>query len=687
MSEDKKEKPDLSKDYLRAAIKDVLNDTLSKAEDSKSANGKVVMSQMAVSSSNSDTIASILGALKKSEDYATVQRMSLDVDPHKDAYNFSSLYKRRNNLVPPVVLKRLRDTEELIGGVILPIRARQLLSFSRPRANRFDVGFVINVKPNAHTELNEEQIKELKDDAIPKLRELLLNCGRNDGLTDKDKRTLGQFMMETMEDTGIFGWFASEFRKDDKGQFHSFRAVDAGTIYQVTAKKQESQDADNVRKQAETLLRQIYGEKVKPEQFDKFQDVFTWVQVIDDIPQQVFTDQEMMVMNMNPSTDIYRNGYPVSPIERIISAVTTHINLTTHTKMYFVNGRAARNVMVFQSDNLEAQDIESIKNQMQAHINSVNSAWRMPVFGMGSQDKVQVLPLEQGARDMEFQYLADLNKRMIFAAYQMSPDEVAALSYLSKGSQSQTLSESNNEWKLTAARDVGLRPILMMYEDFFNERLLPKIDKKWSTYLRIDLEGLDADSPEKEATRLQQDANIYLTMDDIMERVEKEKIAIGGDFPLNGTFFTILEKYYTKGQILKAFGGDQFKDADKDPNLAYCIGDPTSAQLFAMKAQAAMQAQMQPQQPDAGQPDGGKQPDQKTEGEEAQGPDLDSALSQLGESLGKAEGNLPTSRKELLKRHKVAKRKIMDSFKDETDAMIKAIEAAVSGKDPHSHED
>ena len=92
---------------------------------------------------------------------------------------------------------------------------------------------------------------------------------------------------------------------------------------------------------------------------------------------------------------------------------------------------------------------------------------------------------------MEFQYLADLNKRMIFAAFQMSPDEVAALSYLSRGTNSQAMSESNNEFKLIAARDTGLRPLLMLYEDFFNELLLPRISKRWAKYLRIDFEGLD----------------------------------------------------------------------------------------------------------------------------------------------------------------------------------------------------
>lgn len=666
-----------SKAIIKEAIADVFRENLKKQEkDTGVKNSVFVFDPMPVGGAESNAITSILGALKKSEDIATVQRLSLEVDPHKDSLNYNSLFRRRNNLIPPPVLKRLRDTEELLGGVILPTRARQLLMFSRPRANRFDVGFAINIKPEALNRLSEKDIEQYKIEVIPRLREMLLNCGHSNGLTDANKRTLGQFMMESSEDANLFGWFAAEVRKDDKGNFHSFRAVDAGTIYQVSPKKQDAQDAENVRKQAERLIKEIYGEKVDSSLYNNFKDKYTWVQVIDDIPQQVFTDDELLVMNINPSTDIYRNGYPVSPIERIVQAITTHINLTTHNKMYFVNGKAARNVMVFKSDNLEPQDIEAIKNQMQAHINSVNSAWRMPVFGMGANDDVSVMPLEGGGRDMEFQYLADLNKRMIFAAFQMSPDEVAALSYLSRGTNSQSLAEANNEWKLIAARDTGLRPLLMMYEDFFNERLLPKINPEWAKILRIDLEGLDADSPEKEATRLQQDSNIYLTMNDIMERVEKQKVPVGGDLPLNGQFVTLLERYFTKGEILKAFGGEKYKDADKDPSLQYCIGDPTSTQIFMMQAQMQMQAAMQGQQ---------QPPDDQ--GGEGQGGDLDSALKQLNEALGKSESKLPTSRKELLKRHKIAKKKIMKDFEEETSKMIDSIEAALSGKDPHKHED
>ena len=42
--------------------------------------------------------------------------------------------------------------------------------------------------------------------------------------------------------------------------------------------------------------------------------------------------------------------------------------------MYFLNGRAARNILVFKSENLEESDLMSIKAQMVAHINSSNAA-------------------------------------------------------------------------------------------------------------------------------------------------------------------------------------------------------------------------------------------------------------------------------------------------------------------------
>ena len=630
---------------------------------------------------SNDLIGQVLLELKKSQDSkaAKIAKLSFEVDPQK-TYNYASVYQRRTNLMPPALLKRIRDSEELIGGVILPIRARQSALFARPRANRFDVGFTVNLRPEIISKYNEEEQKKIKEDIIPKLRDVLLSCGKNDGITDRDKRTLGQTFHEMIEDLLTFGAFAIEIRKDQLGKFHSFRAVDAGTIYFTMRQKGKSVEAENVRNAARIALQQLTGSlNVDIPKFEE--DGYTYVQVIEEVPRQVFTDEELIYWSGSPSTDINRSGYPTTPIERIVSAITTHINLTTHNKMYFLNGKAARNILVFKSQNLEESDIASIRAQMIAHINSSNSAFRMPVFGMEPTDDVSVVPLDPSGRDMEFQYLADLNKRLIFAAYQMSPDEVAALSYLSRGTNSQSLSESNNEWKLLAARDIGLRPLLLSIEDFLNLRLLPRINKEWAELVQINLEGLDADSPEREATRLQQDSALFLTMNDIMERVEKEDVPIGGEFPLNAAYLQILEKYFTKGQILQAFGGEAFKDADKDPELSYYMGDQA---WFAFKQmqQAQQQQQIMAQQQNQPKP---------SENAEAlsQGEDLDSALAQLGEVLNKNEQALPISRKELLKRHKMSKKKVMDEFVKESKEMVDNIMGALTGKsddhDDHDH--
>jgi len=616
----------------------------------------------------------ILTKFKKDQNSKAV-KLAFEVDPIKTDQVYSSVYRRRTNQVPPVILKRIRDTEELIGGVIIPIRAKQGSLFARPRANRFDVGFTVNLLPQIIEKYSEAEQEKIKQEIIPQLRNILLNCGTNEGVTDKEKRNFSQTFVEIIEDLLTFGAFSVEVRKNQLGKFHSFRAIDAGTIYFTTPQRGQGQEAENIRIAAQKVLEQLQGLEVDITRFKD--DEYTYVQVIEEIPRQIFTDDELLYWTNTPSTDILRSGYPVSPIERMLSSITTHLNLTTHNKMYFINGRATRNMLVFKSENLEEDDITAIKSQMMAHINSANAAFRMPVFGMGKDDAVDVVQLDPTQRDMEFQYLADLNKRMIFAAYQMSPDEVAALSYLSRGTNSQSMSESNNEWKLMAARDIGLRPLLLSIEDFLNTRLLPKINPEWAKLVQINLEGLDADSPEKEATRLQQDSALFLTMNDIMERVEKKDVPLGGDFPLNAAYLQVIEKYFTKGQILKAFGGKEFANADKDPDLAYYMGDQA---WFSFK-----QMQMGVQQ---GQGGGGQQ--QNAQSQAAQelsgGQDLDSAMAQLGEALGKSEKALPMARKELLKRHKISRKKIMDAFSKESKDLMNSIMASLEGKkDEHEH--
>lgn len=652
---------------------------------------KVFVDAIDPSLNSQDPLSQIFSTLKKNQDLQAI-KLSFSEDPVRTA-DYSSIFKKRATMIPNLLLKRVRDTEEMVGGIILPLKASQISLFGRPRPNRFDIGFTINIKPDVYEQYEDAEIEKIKKEIVPVLREILLNCGKNTGLKDRDKCTFSQFLRQIVEDVYVFGWWATEVRKDPLGKFHSFRAVDAGTIYYAMPSKDKGQEAENIRRKAKEILSRLEGHKIPVEKFS--QGEYTWVQAIEEQPYQVFTDEQLIVWSLNPSTDILRSGYPTTVIERIINSITMHINLTTHTKMFFLNGKAARSVMVFKSNNLDDTDIIAIRQQMANHINTPNAAWRMPVFGISQNDEIDIKPLDGGGRDMEFQYLADLNKRMILAAFQVSPDEIAALSYLSRGTNSQSLSESNNEWKLLKSQESGLRPLLNSIEDFLNERLLPRINPDWAKFVSINLQGLDADSPEKEATLLSQASSLYFTFNDVLDKVEKKRVNLGGDIPMNAAYLQIIEKYFTMGEILETFEPERYKGASQNPEFKFYVNNPAWFQFQQMKLQMQQlqmqqqQMQMQQQQMQAQQvpgQSGQAASDQQSATQEEQAPqDLDSAVDQLAAAIEKAEltkseKDLPVNRKELLKRHRAAKKKIMNDFEKDTKNMIDEIVAALDGK-------
>ncbi len=216
-------------------------------------------------------------------------------------------------------------------------------------------------------------------------------------------------------------------------------------------------------------------------------------------------------------------------------------------------------------------------------------------------------------------------------AFMMSPDELPGWAYLSRGTNSQALSEGNNEYKLEAARDVGIRPLCMKFEDFLNAEILPEIDPSLIGKAAVRLQGLDSDDPSKEAARIEQDAKLWLTQDGIHERVEAKPVGrkFGGSVPLSQAYQAVLWKTATVGEILAEFCGRE--ECRDDKSLQY-YADPMWFQFQQMlqEQQAAQQqAQAAAQQgppggggapPAGGDGGGGGSPDPAASGGAGSGP-------------------------------------------------------------------
>lgn len=582
----------------------------------------------------------------------TIERLAFEQDPSQNNL-YSGLYQSKQRLIPDVVLKRISIQDDLVASIV-NARSNHVSVFGRARPDRFSFGFVIDPKPGVLDRCNDQQKKDLQN-RIEQMSQRLTTCGETRGWKDDDRMTFAQYLYMSTRDAVTVGRIATEVIYVISGgqtKFHSFRPIDGGTIYRAAPQRTA---AESVRRQARTLLEQVKNKKLVPEKFEAGE--YSWVQVIDGRPLQAFTSKECLVHNFYPVTHVELSGYPLTPLDTIISAVTTHINITTHNKMYFQTGRATRGMLVIKSDDMDEGVISRIRQQFNASINSVNNAWRMPVFGVSSSDEITWSPIDQGQRDAEFQYLSDSNARVILSAFQMSPEELPGYAHLSRGTNNQALSESNNEYKLQAARDVGIKPLVKQWEDFLNGSILPLIDPALAKLVQIQLLGLDAETAEKESIRIQQDMPVHMTTDEVLEKVEKDPLGKewGGEFLINPQYQQILDNHsgLFVGEIAAHFlGRPELKDR---PDLQY-VRDPLWFQfqnLLLQQQQAQMQAQ-QPQPPPGGGGEG--------EAPQTQESDLTRSLDQAIGLLSKSEKQLPASKRRLLAQHKATVAHFLDGW-------------------------
>jgi len=515
--------------------------------------------------------------------------------------NYLGLYKSKRRLLPDEVLKQIRLQDHLVAS-ILRARGSTMSLFGHLRKDRFDVGVELSLKQEFYDVLTPEQYEKVTE-RMKKVERLILNCGHTAGLEHHDKMTLAQFMDIQTQNGLNFARFGTEIIYDREAEpdedgnypFHRFRPVDVGTIYKTVRKGEYI--GNTLRETAMKMLESITGDKPKIDLQKLKEDKYAWLQVIDGTPRQAFTHREMLVYNLFPCTDIEMNGYPVSPIDTAVSSITTHISIDAYKKLYFQNGRATKGMLVIKSDEVDESVLNNIKLQFNASVNNVANSFRTPIFGLGKEDDIDWLPFAgEGLQDREFEFMYDQIARNIMSVFSMSPDELPGYSHLSRGTNSQTLSESNNEFKLTAARDTGLRPLIAKFQTFFNQLLFPLIDPLLAKICEIKFCGIDAQSKEQESTRLQQDMSTHMSYDEVLNAVDKDAVGemMGGLVPFNERYQLILDKYKNVGEIMGTFLGDA--SAMVDPLLRY-KRDPFFLQWLQLVAQvnpAAAQAYFLP---------------------------------------------------------------------------------------------
>jgi hypothetical protein len=617
----------------------------------------------------------------------SLERLAFERDPQR-VNTYAAIYRPKLQGVPDSLLKRMAIQDDLVAAVV-HTRSNHIAQFGRKQSDRHGMGFKF-VPYDGIMEKLDEQGRNTLQERIRRAEKLLTTCGQTNGWSEQEKCSFSEFLYMQARNAVVVGRMATEIiwtpdpdapGDGERRKFHSFRPSDAGTIYFAAPYHEVNQQ---VREMALRMMETLKNEKLKKEKFEN--EEYAWVQVFEGRPMQAFGPQEMLVHFPYNITDVEQMGYPVTPLDTALTAVTTHINITHHNRLYFQSGRAARGMLIIKSPDIDPEIVAGVKQQFNASINSVQNAWRMPVFGLGPEDELTWAPIDSaGGRDAEFQYLTDSNARTILAAFQMSPEELPGYQHLSRGTNNQALSEGNTEYKLTAARDVGIRPIVASFEDFLNSSIVPLIDPELSKVVTLKLLGLDVDTEEKESVRIQQDSGVWMSMADILTKLEKKSLPkfTGSDIPLNPTFYQYIQSYMTFGEILEFWCGKQgASNAQLHPEFAFYQNPFFQQQQQMLQQQQAMQQQAamggQPgQPPPGGAPQGGapapaqdeeetQLSDQQRQGQ-AKGaqPDLASGLDQLMSVVAKSElakAEMAPNKKRLRELTIVANKNIMEAF-------------------------
>lgn len=520
------------------------------------------LQQLVMSKAESEPSGPLATAIKEAT--GRVRKKPMRVAFTEDPLNnnsYAGIYKNKSGILPDYVKKQIRVNNHLVAS-ILRARGNTLSMFGHIRRDRFDIGVDVQIRPEFMDHISTEQMMKIKD-RISRFEKILINCGHTEGLKDSEKLSLSEFFDQQARNALTFGWFATDVMYEDcapheqdmypKGKkFNRFRVTDAGTIYRASTDRDDHSD---LRTQAIEAISKLKGVKSNIDIEKLKKQHYPWIQLINGMPKQAFTEDEMVVYNMYPSSDIEHNGYPVSPIDTCISAITTHLSIDAYNKLYFQNGRAAKGMLVIKSNEIDQSVIDDIKQQFFASINSVNNSFRVPIFGVNPEDEVRWEPMTSHAGDGEFQFLYDQVARNILSTFNMSPDELPGYGHLSRGTNQKTLSESSNEFELTAARDTGIRPLILKFQAFINERLFPIIDPELAQLCTVQLAGLDAQNREQESLRLQQDAPIHMNMDEVLAEVDKAPLGVhvGGRFPFNERFQIIADKMLSVGEARAEF--------------------------------------------------------------------------------------------------------------------------------------
>lgn len=453
-------------------------------------------------------------------------------------------WKEKRGLVGPNVLKNMARKDSVVYSII-QTRMNQVAQFAQPQKDKYSPGFKITPAEPAElsredkikladpdldddsyaalkyemdtklSKLQEEQDKDIKD-----LQDFILHCGIDPYETDTTYKRcdFDRCVRLWVYDRLVYNYTATELVPNKlRSGLHHWYPVSAGTIRYVSRRS-----AGQLRPAIMEVLDQKKNRVMKDGEnqdqivpYDKDSSKpFRYVQVVRGRVEAAWSEDELIYLAGNPTVDPEDNGYAGGELEAMIQIVTAHLYAEAHNRNFFTQGLGTKGILHIKGENISRAQLEGFKRQWFNQLSSSRNAFRPPVIGMA--DEVKWVELSQSNKDMEFDNWMHYLIRIACAAFQIDPSEI---NFDISKVQTSTLNEANNEQRLKQSRDKGLRPLLDYIENILNRHILPAWNKEKAKKYQFKFVGLDAETRQQEAERLDKETTVWKTVNEA--RVEQ----------------------------------------------------------------------------------------------------------------------------------------------------------------------
>jgi len=452
------------------------------------------------------------------------------------AFHSGKEYKDLNSSVPDNILRKISYIHVIDS--IINTKINQVLDYLKFSTDEQKEGFTVRKKLSRFSDrAREKELTDQEKETIEGIVDFLEDGGINAKWDIHDD--LRGFVSKILRDTFTFNRVAFELERNMKNDLIRYIALDAQTIRLLEtidpffAATSHSGKMVEKKYQDKTYLPrycQIWNGQIVENPITKEQVVwYPW---------------ELAFEMRNATTDIWRNGYPISEIEVLSSIITWLLNGLQYNGNFFSQGSNPKGLLnIKNGDGGGQQILNQLRQMWSSSIAGVNNAHRMPVVeGL----ELEWINMQQTNKDMEFQLWNEFLIVMTCSVFTIDPTE---LGFQFK-TQANVFGQDGQKERLQHSKEKGLKPLLVFLQKIINKYIISELSDKYEfVFTGVDIED-DAKVIDS-GIKLVNSGGI--SFEDWFEK--------NSNRPYNPKKDTILNPVFLQAEQMKMYGGQESNEA------------------------------------------------------------------------------------------------------------------------------